>query len=58
MHDYEVLRNKARMAIRTEGGKDDAEVEAEVKKMLPDRDWDDEELDEQGRLKLLKCASM
>jgi hypothetical protein len=42
------MRAKARAAIQTEGGKAEGAVEAEVKKMLPDRDWDDEELDEQG----------
>jgi len=43
------------MVIVSEGGKDDAEVEAEVKKLLPDRYWDDEELNEQGELELFEC---
>jgi hypothetical protein len=47
------MRAKAREAIKTEGGKTDEDIEEEVKKMLPDRDWDDEELDEQGTRKLL-----
>ena len=47
------MRESARVNIRTEGGRTAEEVEEEVLKMLPLRDFDDEELDEQGsKLKL------
>lgn len=44
------MRESARENIRTEGGRTAEEVEEEVLKMLPLRDFDDEELDEQGKL--------
>jgi hypothetical protein len=43
------MRESARENIRTEGGRTAEEVEEEVLKMLPLRDFDDEELDEQGK---------
>ena len=47
---HEDTRAKARAAIEAEGTQLTPEqLEVEVKKMVPDRDFDEEELDEQGR---------
>lgn len=42
-------RQKLRETIKAEGKRTDLEIEQEVLKMCPDRDFDDEELDEIGK---------